>query len=78
MLTILESARKHGIADEDIERAWNRYIQQITERDDPPKVIRIGFDTRARLLEIGGEIYPDGRGKIFHAMPARKKYLEGW
>ena len=77
-MEILGSAFKHGIGTADIETAWTRYVRQFVERDDPLKVIRIGFDSRARLLEIGGEIYADGREKIFHAMPARRKYLEGW
>lgn len=74
---ILRSAQKHGIQLEDILRAWERYVKQFIERDEPLRVIRIGFDSNARLLEIGGEIYADGSAKIFHAMAARKHYLEG-
>lgn len=37
------------------------------------KIIRIRFDTKVRLLEVGGEITGDTT-KIFHAMPARPKY----
>lgn len=74
---ILPSAHKHGASSDDILQAWNRYVKQFVERDDPLKIIRIGFDSQARLLEIGGEIYADGSEKIFHAMPARKRYLEG-
>ena len=74
---ILPSAHKHGVQPEDILRAWERYVKQFIERNEPLKVIRIGFDSNARLLEIGGEIYADGSEKIFHAMAARKRYLEG-
>lgn len=77
-MVILDSAFKHGVERSDIELAWSQFIRQFVERDDPLKVIRIGFDSHARLLELGGEIYADGREKIFHAMPARRRYLEGW
>lgn len=74
MIRILESALKYGIDDVDILQAWNYPIQDFFEGEDPEKIIRLGFDTHGRLLEIGGEIYPGGKEKIFHAMPARRKY----
>lgn len=75
MIKILGSAYRHGLDDDDILRAWNYHIQEFFEGEDPEKIVRLGFDTHGRLLEIGGEIYPGGGGeKIFHAMPARLKY----
>lgn len=73
MIRVLESAYRHGLDDEDILQAWDRHLAQFRERDEPIKYIRIGFDTKARLLEVGGEIAGDTT-KIFHAMPARPKY----
>lgn len=73
MIRVLESALKHGIDEVDILQVWNRYLAQFRERDEPIKYIRIGFDTKVRLLEVGGEIAGDTT-KIFHAMPARPKY----
>lgn len=80
MIRLLPSALRHGIEKSDILQAWNRPIASFTERDDPLKVIRLGFDSHARLLEVGGEIYSDGQQKIFHAMVARRVYTEriGW
>lgn len=75
-MRILSSAFKHGLDESDITAAWNAYLKQFIERDDPLKVIRLGFDNRGRLLEVGGEIYADGTVKIFHAMPARRRYVE--
>jgi hypothetical protein len=74
MIKILGSAYRHGLGDDDILRAWNYHIQEFFEGEDPEKIVRLGFDTHGRLLEIGGEIYPGGGEKIFHAMPARLKY----
>jgi len=73
MILILKSALKHGIDEIDILQVWNRYLAQFREREEPIKYIRIRFDTKVRLLEVGGEITGDTT-KIFHAMPARPKY----
>lgn len=76
MIRILDSAYKHSICEEDILTAWRRPIASFTERKEPLKIIRLGFDSHARILEVGGEIYCDGTEKIFHAMPARRTYIE--
>lgn len=76
MIRILDSAYKHGICESDITIAWQRPIASFTEREDPLKVIRLGFDSHARIIEVGGEIYKNGLEKIFHAMPARRTYVE--
>lgn len=73
-IEITPYARKHGIDDEDILRAWHHHLVFFEEGEDPLKVIRLGFDYHRRLLEVGGNIYPDGRVRIFHAMKARPKY----
>ena len=73
-LIILDSAVKHGYTQRDVTHAWNDYLRYFKEGEDPDKVIRIGFDTHMRLLEIGANVYPDGTVKIFHAMKARPKY----
>src|ERR1035437_2673088 len=47
------SARKHGISDDDIHTAAQQYLIAYTIDDDqPPRELRLGFDTRGRLLEI--------------------------
>lgn len=55
MIRILDSAYKHDICESDITIAWQRPIASFTEREDPLKVIRLGFDSHARIIEVGGE-----------------------
>jgi len=49
-------------------------VCEIIEHDDPRKVIRLGFDTSGQLIEVGAMMDDDVR--IFHAMKARRKYVE--
>ncbi len=46
--------------------------------DDGPstRALRLGFDTRALLLETVVLILDGGGEVIIHAMPARKEYLD--
>ncbi len=70
---IAPSARKHGIADEDIRHAL-RYYWATRSTEDQMIVMHIGPSTTAQLLEIGVVYDADGV-VIVHAMVARKKYL---
>lgn len=38
-------------------------------------MIRVGLDSKARLIEVGA-VLDDNQWLIIHAMKARKKYLE--
>ena len=68
---ILDSARKHGIVDEDILHAYQHPIR-VLRLDD--LTMLIGPDRAARLLEVG---LSNGEGVEFivHAMPARPKFI---
>lgn len=68
---ILESARKHGVADEDMLHAYRNPIR-VFEFDD--LTILIGPDAAGRLLEVGSAT-AEGIEFIVHAMPARQKFL---
>jgi hypothetical protein len=70
---ILPSARKRGIADEDILHAW-RSPSRVFEQDDD-MIMYIGATPSGGLLEVGVVIAGDGTQLIAHAMPARDKYL---
>lgn len=51
-MNIHDSARKHGISAEDAAQAasWPLWVEDFD--DDPPaRQLRLGFDTRGRLLE---------------------------
>ena len=68
---ILDSARKHGVVDEDILHAYQHPIR-VLRLDD--LTMLIGPDRAARLLEVG---LSNGEGVEFivHAMPARPKFV---
>jgi len=68
---ILESARKHGILDEDIFHAYHHPIR-VFRLDD--LTMLIGPDQSAHLLEVGVSI-GEGVEFIIHAMPARPKFI---
>lgn len=71
------SALKHGIATEDVVQAaeWALWVEPL---DDGPPVreLRLGFDTRARLLETVVLVLDDDDEIAIHAMPARRRYLD--
>ncbi len=67
---ILPSARRHGIADDDILHAYRHPIVRL---DDPE--IFVGGDRSGRLLEIGVSVSDGGDDTIIHAMPVRSKFL---
>ena len=69
---ILASARKHGIADEDILHAFRNAIFEVTDDDI---VMLVGPNRDGNLIEIA--IIRSKNGfLIIHAMQAWKKYLK--
>ena len=72
------SALKHGVSAEDAIQAaeWAVWIEPLGEDGQTQRELRLGFDTRARLLETVVLVLPSGEELLIHAMPARKKYLD--
>jgi hypothetical protein len=68
---ILASARKHGIADDDMLHAYRNPIR-VFEFDE--LTMLIGPDPAGRLLEVGTAT-AEATEFIVHAMPARQKFL---
>ena len=68
---ILESARNHGISDNDMLHAYRNPIR-VYVLDD--LVMLIGGDEAGRLLEVG-VVQAEGVEFIVHAMPAREQFL---
>jgi hypothetical protein len=68
---ILTSARKHGIADDDMLHAYRNPIRVFAFDE---LTMLIGADRAGQLLEVG---LANGEGVEFivHAMPARTKFL---
>lgn len=69
---VADSARKHGVADDDMLHAFDHPIR-VFDLDEGFTLI-IGAAHDARLLEVGvvdGDLAP----VIVHAMPARNSFL---
>lgn len=72
------SALKHGVSAEDAIQAaeWSLWIEPLDDDGSPTRELRLGFDTRSRLIETVVLVYEDGNELVIHAMPARKKYID--
>jgi hypothetical protein len=66
------SARKHGIADEDIEHAMT-HAMAIDEQDDDTRLY-LGPSRAGQLLEVATVVRDDGSELAIHAMKMRQKY----
>ena len=66
-MIILDSARKHGIADIDmLAVVADPYV--IAElRDEPEKLLFLGFDSNARAIEVITDTGASGQIFIIHA-----------
>ncbi|MCU6479532.1 hypothetical protein [Arthrobacter sp. A2-55] len=70
------SAYKHEISDEDgIEAASWPLVEVPLDHEDPRRFLRLGFDTRSRLLELVVLVWDDETEELIHAMKCRQKYL---
>lgn len=69
---MLASARRHGIADDDMVHAYRHPIR-VFEHDDLTMIV--GGDACGRLLEVGLVTSDEGIEFIVHAMSARSKFL---
>jgi hypothetical protein len=64
------------VRDEDaISAAVNPAASLPLDDDNPQRQMRIGFDTRARLLETVVLVWDDGTEEVIHAMKCRPQYL---
>jgi hypothetical protein len=66
------SARKHGIADEDIQHATAHSM--VTEARDDDTRLYLGPSRSADLLEIVTIVRDDGSELAIHAMKMRARY----
>lgn len=71
---VAESARKHGVADPDIEHAVRNAMMIIKQGHD--RRIYLGPARDAQMLEVITVIRDRGRELAIHAMPMRRKYHE--
>ena len=73
---ILPSATRHGQSKADILYALEHSIYDETLEANPNKTLSIGYDMKARLLEVIFHVLSDVHIVVFHAMPCRKYYIE--
>ena len=56
------SALKHGVSPDDATQAaeWSLWIEPLDTDGPPDRELRLGFDTRGRLLETVVLVFPNG------------------
>ncbi len=73
-MRIAESARKHGVSDQDILHAFRNAIRRIRSNDD--LAMFIGPARNGSPLEVG-VLDPDGDDPVaIHAMPLRDRFFK--
>ena len=71
---IHDSARRHGVADQDILHAIDHALAIEDAGEDPDRWLIIGPDTAANVLEVVVMITAEGNQIAINAMPMREKY----
>ncbi|MFE5670473.1 toxin [Agromyces sp. NPDC056523] len=76
-MNVHDSALKHGVNPADAAQAasWPLWIEDLDE-DSPARQLRLGFDTRGRLLETVVLVFDSGNELVIHAMKARPQMLD--
>jgi hypothetical protein len=69
---IYDSARKHGVIDDDIEHAVANAL--VSAEDDEGKVLYLGPDHAGNLLEVVTVEREGGDEVVIHAMAMRRRY----
>ncbi len=77
-MKVHQSALRHRVSAEDATQAaaWSLWVEPLDEHGPPERELRLGFDTRGRLLETVVLVFESGDEMVIHAMPARKNYLD--
>ena len=73
-MTILDSARKHGISDDDMIKVISDPTVAYSIRPEPEKQLFLGFDLKARALEVITDTAADGQVYVIHADKITKQY----
>jgi hypothetical protein len=69
-----DSARKHGVADDEILHAIDHALALEDAGEDPDRWLLIGPDPAGNLLEVVVVITVEAEPLVIHAMPIRDKY----
>ena len=73
-MIILDSARKHGITDEDMLDVISEPLVVAEMRSEPEKTLFLGFDASARAIEVITDTGTDGQTYVIHADKITKQY----
>ena len=73
-MIILTSAQKHGINDIDMIEVIAEPYVVLMIREEPEKLLFLGFDSKARAIEVITDTGADGQIFIIHADKITKKY----
>ncbi len=75
-MRISESARKHGVDEEDIVHAWENAIRYVEyDYDGDERLLVIGADRHGRMLELVA-VPADEPTRIIHADRLRPEFYE--
>lgn len=75
-MQIIESARKHDVADKDIVHAWENAIRYVEfEYHGEERLLVIGADRHGRMLELVA-VPSDTPNRIIHADALRPTFYE--
>jgi len=73
-MEIHEAARKHGVADEDIQHAIDHALAIEDAGEDPDRWLVIGPDRAGNLLEVVVLMTVESTQLAIHAMAMRPKF----
>lgn len=75
-MQISESARRHGVDDEDMAHAWENAIRYVEfEYEGEERLLMIGADRHGRMLELVA-VPAHGPTRIIHADRLRPKFYD--
>lgn len=75
-MELRDSARKHGITDDEVEYAWHNAMRVIEyEYDGEDRLLVIGADQHGRLLELVA-VPGDRPTRVIHADLLRPKFYD--
>ena len=72
-MDVLQSARRHGVEEEDIQHAVRHAVAVEEVAEDPTRYLLLGPDRAGNVLELVVMDRPQGPA-VIHAMPMRKQY----
>jgi hypothetical protein len=77
-IEILATARRHGVADDDILHALRNAVFDYPNQGDHELTMAVGpARNGVTMVEVGYLTSEDDLLVVIHAMRARRKYLEG-